>query len=138
MSFETNKQKARAFFENHDKGDMAAWRAALAPEAVVQVNGDPEMTITQFEGMATGFAKAFANGRHIIESQVAEGDWVATRMVWTAVHSDIFNGIPASNRPVRVAAVACDRFLGGKIVEHRTTIDVMALLTQIGAIPAAA
>lgn len=138
MSTETNKQKARAFFDYHDKGDMAAWRAALAPDVVVQVNCDPEMTIAQFEGMATAFARSFANGRHIIKSQVAEGDWVTTRMVWTAVHSDTFNGIPASNRPVQVAAVACDRFQDGKIIEHRTTIDVMALLTQIGAIPAAA
>jgi steroid delta-isomerase-like uncharacterized protein len=138
MSTEINKQKARAFFDHADRGDMAAWRAALAPDAVAQVNGDPEMSVEQFEGMASVFFKAFSNGRHIIESQMADGDWVATRMFWTAVHSDAFNGIPASNRPVRIASVACDRFQGGKIAEHRTTIDVMALLTQIGAIPAAA
>ena len=138
MSTETNKQKARAYFDHADKGDMAAWRAAMAPDAVVQVNGDPEMSVEQFEGMFSVFFTAFSNGRHVIESQIAEGGWVTTRLFWTAVHTDTFNGIPASGRPVRVLGVSCHRFQGGKIAEHRTSIDVMALLTQIGAIPAAA
>lgn len=138
MNPETNKQKARAYFELADKGDMAAWRAAMAPDAVVQVNGDPEMTVAQFEGMVSVFSAAFSNGRHAIESQTAEGDWVTTRLFWTAVHTGTFNGIPATGRPVRVLGVTCDRFRNGRIAEHRASIDVMALLTQIGAIPAAA
>lgn len=138
MSTEENKRKAREFFELADNGNMETWRAALAPDAVIKVNGDPEMDVQGFEAMAGAFLSAFAQGRHLIELQTAEGDWVTTRLFWTAVHVKPFNGIPASNRPVKVLAVAMDRFAGGKIVEHRTCIDVMSMLTQIGAIPAAA
>lgn len=138
MSTESNKQKARAYFAHADSGNLKAWRAAMAPDAVIQVNGDPEMTMTQFETMVGPFFSAFSNGRHIIEQQLADGDWVTTRLYWTALHTGAFNGIPASNRPVRMLSVSSDRFLDGKIVEHRATIDVMALMQQIGAIPAAA
>jgi predicted ester cyclase len=58
---------------------------------------------------------------------MAEGDWVTTRLYWTAVHTGAFNGIPAS-----------DCLQDGRIVEHRATIDLMALMQQIGAIPVAA
>lgn len=138
MSTRSNKEKVRAYFGHADSGDLTAWRAAMAPDVTVQVNGDPEMRLDQFEGMFAAFAAAFSNARHIIEAQVAEGDWVTTRLYWTALHTGTFNGIPASNRPVRMLAVANHRLQDGKIVEHRTSIDVMALMQQIGAIPAAA
>ena len=139
MSTETNKQKARAFFESFDKGDMVAWRACLGPGFTAYMNGsDKPMTAQEFEGMASMFAQAFANGRHLIDRQLADGDWVATRMSWTAIHVAPFNGVPTSNRSVSIAAIAFDRFANGKIAEHNTVVDVMALMTQIGAIPAAA
>ena len=139
MSTETNKRTARTFLESFDKGDFAAWRAALAPSMVAHVNGgDHALSAEQFEGMCRMFAEAFASGRHLIQGQLAEGDWVATRLTWTAVHVGTFNGIPASQRPVRVDGGAYDRFEGGKIAEHRAHFDVMALMTQIGAIPATA
>ena len=138
MSTQSNKEMARAYFGHADSGNLEALRAAMAPDAVIKVNGDPEMTMEQFEAMVGPFFSAFANGRHIIEQQLADGDWVTTRLYWTALHTGVFNGIPASNRPVRMLSVCSDRFQGGRIVEHRVTIDVMALMQQIGAIPAAA
>lgn len=109
MTPETNKLKVRAYFEHADKGDMKAWRAEMTPDAVVQMNGDPEMDMAQVEAMAQMFFTAFSNGRHLFESQVAEGGWVTSRLFWTAVHAGTFNGIPASGRPVRVlGALALD------------------------------
>lgn len=96
------------------------------------------MTAEQFEAMVRSITSAFSNGRHTIESQVAEGDRVATRLTWTAVHTGEFNGVPASNRPVRIAGDAFDRFENGKIVEHHAQFDAMGLMVQIGAIPMAA
>jgi predicted ester cyclase len=138
MSTDTNKAKVRAYFGHADSGNLKAWRAAMAPGAVIQVNGDPDMTMDQFETTVAPFFAAFSNARHIIDQQFAEGDWVITRLYWTALHSGAFNGIPASNRPVRMLSVSCDRLQNGRIVEHRATIDVMALMQQIGAIPVAA
>lgn len=139
MSSETNKQTARKMFESMDKCDRATWHVLLAPDFVAHLAGNEHpMNAEQFKGLERMFATSFANGRHIIQSQVAEGDCVETRMIWTALHIGDFNGIPASHKPVSIAEVALDRFVNGKIVEHRAVVDVMSLMTQIGAVPAAA
>lgn len=135
MSTETNKQKARAFLESADDLDFGTWRAAVAADFVASANGGEPMNVDQFEGMVRGLMTAFSNGRHIIESQVAEGDRVATRLTWTAMHVAEFNGVPASHRPVRISGDAFDRIENGKIVEHHAQFDAMGLMVQIGAIP---
>lgn len=138
MNTETNKTKAREMFAKVDSMDFAGWREAIARDFVASANGGEPMNLEQFEGMVRGITSAFSNGRHIIENQVAEGDRVATRLTWTAIHTGEFNGVPASNRPVRIAGDAFDRFRDGKIIEHHAQFDAMALMVQIGAIPMAA
>lgn len=137
MSTDTNKQTARKFFESVDSGDASASQALLAPNFVARVAGNEHaMNAEEFLAMGRAFTTSFAKSRHIIESQVAEGDCVETRLVWTGVHVGDFNGIPASQKPVKIEAVSRDRFVDGKIAEHRALIDAMALMIQIGAIPA--
>lgn len=138
MSTETNKAKVREFFGHADTHDFTAWRACLAGTFAASMNGGDTMTADQFQGVAQGILSAFSNGRHIIEKQLAEGDWVATRLSWTAVHTGAFNGVPASNRPVRISAQALDLIRDGRIAEHHTQIDMMGLMVQVGAIPMAA
>ena len=139
MSTEANKWTARKMFESVDKGDYDTSRAQLTPDFVAHMAGNERaMNADEFEGMARMFTASFANSRHIIESQLAEDDWVVTRLIWTGLHVGDFSGIPASQKPVRIDAVAHDRFVNGRIAEHRTIIDVMGLMTQIGALPAAA
>jgi len=135
MSTETNKQIARSFLQSVDDVDFEAWRAIASPDLVASANGGDVMNREEFEGMVRGITGGFSNGRHIIESQVAEGDHVATRLIWTALHTGEFNGVPASNRPVRVSGDAFDRIENGRVVEHHAQFDAMGMMVQIGAIP---
>jgi predicted ester cyclase len=135
MSTETNKRIARSFLQSVDDLDFEAWRATAAPDLVASANGGDVMNRDEFEGMVRGITGAFSNGRHVIESQVAEGDHVATRLTWTALHTGEFNGVPASNRPVRVCGDAFDRIENGRLVEHHAQFDAMGMMVQIGAVP---
>jgi predicted ester cyclase len=135
MNAETNKKIARSFLQSADDVDFEAWRAISSPHLVASANGGTPMNRQEFEGMVRGIIDGFSQGRHIIESQVAEGDEVATRLTWTALHTGEFNGVPASNRPVRVCGDAFDRIEDGRVVEHHAQFDVMALMVQIGAVP---
>jgi len=135
MNTDTNKQLARSFLASVDDNDFVTWRAATTADLVASANGGEVMTKDEFEGMVRGLGEAFSNGCHIFESQVAEGDLVATRLTWTAVHTGEFNGVPASNRPVRICGDAFDRIVDGKVVEHHASFDVMGLMVQIGAVP---
>lgn len=135
MKANQNKQLVRTMFANVDNEAYDAFRRTLADGFEATVNGGDTMTSDQFEGMARSITSAFSNGRHNMNCQVSEGDWVASEFTWTAVHSGEFNGVPASNRPVRVASKAFDRIENGKVAEHHTIIDMMGLMVQIGAIP---
>ena len=135
MNAETNTQIARSVLRSADDVDFETWRSIASPELVASANGGEVMNREEFEGMVRGIIGAFSNGRHIIESQVAEDDRVATRLTWTALHSGEFNGVPASNRPVRVCGDAFDRIEDGRVVEHHAQFDVMGLMVQIGAVP---
>lgn len=135
MSTEMNKKIARSFLKSADDADFEAWRAIASPDLVASANGGDAMDREQFEGMVRGILGGFSHGRHVIECQVAEGDRVATRLTWTALHSGEFNGVSASNRPVRIAGDAFDRIEDGRLVEHHAQFDLMGLMVQIGALP---
>lgn len=139
MSTETNKATSRRFHACFDRGDWASMREMLAPGIAAYNTGvDHAQDAAEFEVMGRGFFGAFSHSRHIVAEQIAEGDRVATRVEWSAVHTGPFNGIPPSNRPVKMEVMVFDRYENGKIVEHRAVFDVMGLLAQVGAVPAVA
>ena len=135
MDAETNKQIAQSFLRSADAVDFETWRSIASPDLAASANGGDIMSREEFEGMVRGIIAGFSNGRHIIEAQVAEGDRVATRLTWTALHTGEFNGVPASNRPVRVCGDAFDRIQDGRLVEHHAQFDMLGLMVQIGAVP---
>ena len=86
------------------------------------------MSLERLEEMVRGLTTASSNGRHTIERQVAEGDRVAKRLTWTAMHVVEFNGVPAGNRPVRISGDALGTLEGGRIVEHHAPLRAMGLM----------
>lgn len=139
MSSESNKALVRRFNDAFDRGDFDGMKACVAKDVVATASGAPgPMDFDAFAGMGKVFLDAFSQSRHIVADQVCEGDIVATRASWSAVHTGSFNGIPPSNRPVKVDMVVFDHIKDGRIVAHHGAFDIMALLGQIGAMPAAA
>jgi predicted ester cyclase len=70
-----------------------------------------------------------------VQDTLVEGDRVASFSYWTGTHQGDFLGIPATGRSVKVEAWIFDRFPDGQLAESRIIMDVIGLLTQIGAIP---
>jgi len=147
MSIDVNKETVRELFEAMDNGNYSELRAMLAPNFVCRLAGnvvarlagnDDAMDSVAFLDLLKMLETSFADSRHIIESQVAEGEEVVTRIVWTAIHVAEFNGIAASHNPVTVEAMATDRVINGKIVEHWGLSDLMTLMMQIGEEPSRA
>jgi ketosteroid isomerase-like protein len=52
-----------------------------------------------------------------LQSIVAEGDLVASRVVVTGTHTREYLGVPATGKKLRSSEVSIDRIEGGKIVE---------------------
>lgn len=135
----TNKKLIVQLYEAIDVGDGARVQSAYSADAKFAMSGVPGlMDFNGFMQAAGAFLTAFTQARHVIKTQLAEGDRVSTYLEWHAVHTGPFNGIPASNKPVKIQAIAHHRISNGKITEHIAMVDVLTLLQQIGAMPMAA
>jgi steroid delta-isomerase-like uncharacterized protein len=89
-----------------------------------------------WSGFMTAFTSAFPDSRISIESCITEGDTVVTRWTLTGTHQGTFQGIPPTAQPVRFNGIEFNRVEGGRLVEHWSMFDNIALLRQIGAMPA--
>ena len=139
MSTETNKKLVSELFNAIDTGDMARVKNIYSDDAKYTMAGIPgTMDFNGFMQAAGAFLNAFSQGRHVIKTQLAEGDRVSTYLEWHAVHTSPFNGIPASHKPVKIQAITNNTIRNGKITEHIAMMDTISLMQQIGAMPMAA
>ncbi len=139
MSTETNKKLVAELYVAMDAGDAAKVRGLYSGDAKFTMSGVPgPMDFNTFMQAASPFFTAFSQARHVIKTQLAEGDRVSTYLEWHAVQTGPFNGIPASNKPVKVEAIVHHRVSNGKITEHVAMVDAITLMQQIGAMPLAA
>lgn len=87
------------------------------------------------KAVVRGMRAGFPDMHWTVEEQMAEGDKVMTRFVWTGTHRGEFLGVPATGRPVRVWGTVIDRFQGGKIKDTRLIMDALGLMMQLGVFP---
>lgn len=86
------------------------------------------------EGLKTAVGmllKAFPDIRWQQEEQIVEGDKVVSRFSWTGTHRDVFLGIPATGRTVKVWGVVIDEVKDGRFAESRIIMDIPGLLQQL-------
>ncbi len=86
--------------------------------------------------LGRSIAAGFPDVRATAEELLADGDKVIERTTAVATHTGEFNGIPPTGNQVVWTELHIYRFEDGKIAEMWSEIDLLALLTQIGAIPA--
>ncbi len=78
---------------------------------------------------------AFPDARGAIENRVVAGNQAVGELVWTGTNTGSLNGMPPTNKAVRVQAVVVVTEAGGKIAKVRHYIDVAGMLTQLGVLP---
>jgi predicted ester cyclase len=69
--------------------------------------------------------------RMTLDELVAEGDRVAFRWTMTGKHVGEFAGIAPTGRPVSLTGLNFERVADGKIVEHWSEYDRLALIEQV-------
>jgi predicted ester cyclase len=67
---------------------------------------------------------------------VAEGDRVVVRWTNSAKHVGNFLGVPPTSRSCAIAGIDIYRIDNGRMAEHWHVIDQLAMLQQLGLIPA--
>jgi predicted ester cyclase len=132
-----NKQIVRRFYEEIDKGNIAAMDELVAEDYV-------DHSPPPFPGIAAGregLKQSFrlfweaTPGYHKIEDQIAEGDKVVTRLTAYGTHEGDLPGIPRTGNKMEMTATVIHRIAGGKLVEKWSDKDVLGMFQQLGVIP---
>lgn len=82
-----------------------------------------------------GIEAAFPRYELIPDDVIADGDRVAVRMTFKGVHKGPMGDLPATGNAVSQPFMIIYRVAGNKIVEHWTSMDRLALMQQLGALP---
>ena len=88
-----------------------------------------------FKQLVTTLHQAFPDLDITVEDRVVQGDKVVERWTCVGTHEGDFMGIPATHNRVTVEGIDISRLEGGKVAEHWTQMDSMAMMQQLGAIP---
>ncbi|MEZ4662696.1 MAG: ester cyclase [Caldilineaceae bacterium] len=140
MSTEQNKAIMRRIPEEaFGQGNLAVVDEVFAPDYIPHVqrrvpNGaNGTAAVKQFIGMVRS---AFPDVRYTVEDAIAEGDKVVMRVNISGTHQGDFMGVPATGKEVGWTEMHIARMADGKLVEHWFSSDQLALLQQLGALPA--
>jgi steroid delta-isomerase-like uncharacterized protein len=138
MSVEDNKAIIRAYVE-------MVWNGKQLDRAEEVVASD-FIDHAPLPGQAPGlegakrkwamYLTAIPDLRVTIEDLVAEGDKVAVRRSYEGTHQGELLGIPATGKQLQVGSISIFRLVDGKIAENWEQLDRLALLQQLGVIPA--
>ena len=110
---EQNKAVVRRFFRAFAENDQTTLAEVLAPDHTYHHHKlGPVNRETHLRGI-NALAAAFSDLDVTIEDQIAEGDTVATRLRWRAVHTGNFQGLPPTNKEIEVSGISIERIEDG-------------------------
>jgi steroid delta-isomerase-like uncharacterized protein len=127
----------RLWIEAFNRRDWALEESLRTADFTASLSGQREaLDSGQWQGFLKSFAAAFPDSRIEIHMLQGEGDTTTCRWTMSGTHEGEFNGIPATGKAIRFDGIEINRYREGKIVQHFAQFDMLALLGQIGALPA--
>ena len=131
---EQNKEVARKFLAELDKGNLEGVMELFAPNSLwyFPSNSTTPMSKDETQEFLMMFLNALSETSHNIEEIMAVGDKVITRQIDIATHTGELQGIPASGNKVEFGVIVIWTFKDGKIVEIREEGDMLGFYQQIG------
>ena len=139
MAIEANREIARRYGEDiWDRADMAAADELLDTNLIDHHPFGPQAPGREgYKQVVTLFHAACSDFRVVNDDIIAEGDRVTLRWTARGTHSGELAGIPPTGKQVTITCIDILRIADGKIVERWAEDNGLALMQQLGAIPAA-
>ena len=138
MTAETNTLIIERFTREFlTTGDAALAEEFLSPDIVLHFAGQQQRGRDRYLAVVAANADTFEDLVWTVEEMVADGDAVAVRYTMTGTHRGEFAGVPPTGKAVVAQSMAFYRLADGRIVEERAQLDMLGILQQLGAAPAA-
>src|SRR3954451_12816812 len=130
----------RFYDETLSKGNMDAIDDLVTDDVVDHEEGLPGQPEGK-EGVrffVTSMRDAFSDLKATVGPSVEDGNMASAEVTITGKHTGEFMGVPATDKSFEIQSIDIVRFEDGKCAEHWGVTDNMALMQQIGAVPAPA
>ncbi len=117
----TNRTIAQRLREVKDEEALwggISWETQQLVKRIVETTAAEEMAA------CLGTGPAFSDARGSIQNRVVSGNVAVGEVVWTGTNNGSLNGMPPTNKAVRVQAAVVITEEGGKIAKARHYIDV--------------
>ena len=139
MSIEQNKALARKLVEEViNQGNISEIDELLIPNFVEHEELPPGIPPGREapKALFTMLRSAFPDIKATIEHLIAEGDEVVLHMTWAGTHKGEFMGVSPTGKSISINVIDILDIADGKFVEHWGVMDSMAMMQQLGVIPA--
>lgn len=133
---EINKKIARQTFEALDQNNPSLLDSITNQEKYkLHFPGSPEpLNYSEAKKLNAEYYAAFPDVKTTIDQQIAEGDFVVSRVSYQGTHKGELQGTPASNKKVRITGISIVKVENGKVVEQWDEFDSLGMMQQIGAV----
>jgi predicted ester cyclase len=139
QTIKINKKNELKIYEAFNSGDLNQLDKYIAMDAIE--HAIPDGKPNGLEGTKAIFKSlkdAFPDGKIKVIEIVAEGDDMLIYSEFTGTNKGAFMGMPATNKMVKFKGMDLVKFNhSGKAIEHWGQDDNVAMLQQLGVIPAA-
>jgi steroid delta-isomerase-like uncharacterized protein len=125
---------------NSGEAPRAVFDEVFAPNYVEHL-GSQELTGPESQYQNVKATQAAFPDLHIdlnvtLKQSIPEGELWCSHWTLTGTHQGEFNGIPATGKKVNVTGMSIWKIVDGKNVEEWEIVDSMAMMQQLGVIPA--
>jgi predicted ester cyclase len=136
VSAEEDKLLVRRFYEEVvNTGNVEELDGLISPD-YVEVYNNTRYPIG-IDGAKEHVLDSRRNYRDLhltVEQQIAEGEWVVTRVTARGTHQGVWLGMKPTGKRVETTCVNIDRVVDGPIVEHGGAANLLEPFLDIGAI----
>lgn len=139
MSTEQNKALVRQLVEEGiNQGNIRLVDELLAPDFIEHEELPPGIPPGREapKVLFTMLRSAFPDFKATIEHLIAEGDTIVLHMTWTGTQQGEFMGIPPTGKSISISVIDIIRIVEGQGAEHWGVMDSMAMMQQLGVVPA--
>ena len=136
MSADENKLLVRRYYEEVvNTGNISELAEFISPEYVEVRNTTRQpVGIEGAKKHILGVRETYPDLHLTVEQQIAEGEWVVTRITARGTHEGVWLGMRPTGEKVEITAVNIDRVVDGRIMEHGGAANILEPLLEIGAI----
>jgi predicted ester cyclase len=136
MSGNSNTALVLRLYEEFDNGNLDGFAESISTDFVANVLGTTTLDWAGFKQFGNAFVSAFPDGRHVFDHVVSDGDNVVTIGTYRGTQTGEIQGIAPTNNRLELPVMHLDRFVNGKIVEHRGLANEADFMRQLGVAPA--